>query len=74
VSPVDVGSMLDPQDGHRAGIVVDVVDDTVRAASGRPQAGEFPLEGMSNPSWVVNERTDEELDDGCCQALRETSE
>lgn len=66
--------MLDLQDGHRASIVVDLVDDTVRAASSRPQVGQFPLEGMSNPSWVVNERTDEELDDGCCRALTETSE
>jgi hypothetical protein len=66
--------MLDPQDGHRSGVVVDLVDDTVRSPSRRPQAGELPLEGMANPSWVIDERTDEEFDDGCCRAVREASE
>lgn len=66
--------MIDPQDGDRAGIVVDLVDDTVRSPSSRPQAGELPMEGMVDPSRVANERTDEELDDGCCRAAREASE
>jgi len=66
--------MIDPQDGDRAGIVVDFVDDTIRSPSSRPQAGELPLEGMSNPSRLINERTDKEFDDGCCRAAREASE
>lgn len=66
--------MIDSQDGHRAAIVVDLVDHTVRSPSSLPQAGEFPLERVSHPSWVINERTDEELDDGCCRAVREASE
>ena len=73
-TPADVGSMIDPQDGHRAAVVVDLVDDTVRSPSSRPQAGELPLEGMSNPPRDVNERTDQELDDGCCRAVGESSE
>jgi hypothetical protein len=70
-TPVDVGSVIDPQDGHRAAIVVDLVDDPVRAPPSRPQAGELPLEGMSNPPRVVDERTDQELDDCCCRAVGE---
>jgi hypothetical protein len=66
--------MIDPQDGHRSGIVVDFVDDTIRSPSSCPQAGEFPLEGMSNPSRVIDERTDEEFDNGCCRSGRKASE
>jgi hypothetical protein len=66
--------MIDPQNGHRSGTVVDFVDDTVRSPSSCPQAGEGSLEGMSNPSRVIDERTDEELDNGCCRAVREASE
>jgi hypothetical protein len=66
--------MIDTQDGHRPGVVVDLVDDTVRSPSSRPQAGEFPLEGMSNPSRVIDEGTDEKLDNRCCRAGREASQ
>jgi hypothetical protein len=66
--------MIDPQHGQFALIVVDLVDDTVRAASSRPQAGELTLERMSDPSRILDESADEELNDGCCGAFRESSE
>lgn len=66
--------MIDPQDGDRAAIVVDLVEDTVRSSSSRPQAGELALEGMSNSPRVVNQCADQELDDGCCRAVGEVGE
>lgn len=38
---VDVGSVVDVEDGNGAGVVVDAVDDAVGAASGAVAAGQW---------------------------------
>lgn len=42
----------------------DGVDDPVVAAAGSVQANQLLTEGLANPTWVLNERAEEELDTG----------
>src|SRR5262249_44711620 len=45
--PVDIGSVVDVEDGDRSGVVVDAVDDAVGAASGPLAAGQKSEEGFA---------------------------
>jgi hypothetical protein len=62
---VDVGAVLDSQDGHSLRLVIDLVDDPVRPSASGPQPREFALEGMASAAGFLDEGTDHELDDRC---------
>lgn len=56
--------MVDLQHGDKARLVTDLVDHSISASSGRPQPGEFSLQGMTDSARVLAEGTDHELHDG----------
>jgi hypothetical protein len=59
----DVAAVLDPHDEHPMIVVVESVDDAVRAASGGPVAGELTLERLAHDGRLLAERAEHELDD-----------
>ena len=54
--------MFHSKDVDEPTLVFDLVDDSVGAAPGRPESGEFTLEWMTDLTWVLAERSEQELD------------
>lgn len=66
---VHIGSMFDPEYRHQLPSVVDLVHDPVRAAAGRPHAGQFALELVADTAGFLDKGAEHELDDRGCDAL-----
>lgn len=62
---VRVSSQAHGYDGHRVLRVVDPVQHAVRAASRAVAIGERRLEALSDPLWVLQQGTHDEL--VCCE-------
>ena len=66
--------MFDTQDINDSFVLVDLIDDAIGAAPGRPESGEFSLKRMSNLSRVLAQRPEQELDDRSSNAFWESCE
>ena len=53
------------------GLVVDAVEHAIRATSGTVDTGEFVAKGSSNPLWVLDQRSGDEIDDRCTHRFGE---
>ncbi len=51
------------------GLVIDAVEHAIRATSGTVDAGEFVAKGSSNPLWVLDQRSGDEINDGGTHCL-----
>ncbi len=56
--------MVDVQDSDDVPAVVNFVYDAVSPSARGPQTGQFSSEGMPNPSGIVEQSPEHELDDG----------
>ena len=61
---IHIGPVVDPQNRHEPGCVVDLIHNSVGTTSRRPQASEFALQRMTNTTQVLAQRSDDELHDG----------
>lgn len=61
---VDIGTVLDADQVDDARVVVQAVDDPIRAAAGSEVTGELAAEWPSNPSGLLAQRSVTELPDG----------
>jgi hypothetical protein len=61
--------MVDPKHDDGGRLVIDLVDDSIRPTSGRPQAGKFASQRVTNSARVLTQRADHELDDRCSDSF-----
>lgn len=66
--------MIDPQHVDLLGALVDLVDDLIRPSPIDPEAFEGSSESVSHPGWILEQRTQHELDDGGGHLLRQSSQ
>jgi hypothetical protein len=66
--------MVYPQDEDAPCVIVELVDDAVGAASGRPQSSKLVLQLMSDPARVVAQWSHHELDHRRCHSFGKTGE
>ena len=56
--------MIDSIDGHGLFFVVDPVDDAIRPDAGASPACQLTFESVARSSWIGDQATEAELDDG----------
>lgn len=56
--------MIDSQQANDLLFVNHAIDDAVRTPAGRPVPLEFSLEGLPNPERLLDQGTNDELDNG----------
>jgi hypothetical protein len=61
---IDIGPVVNSQNGHASGRVVDFIDNSVSTPSRRPHASEFALQWMTDATRVLAQWSDNELNDG----------
>jgi hypothetical protein len=73
VSEVAVGvtAVVDAYYDDLVSFLMDAVQDAVSAAACRVDAGEVATQRFADTSGAVDEGTGEELDDRCCDSLRQ---
>lgn len=69
---IDVGAVVDPKHAHHACVVVDLMDQAVRTATGGPETCELSLEWVSDPARGIDEGAEHELDHRGGDSFRET--
>ena len=61
---VDVAPVVNANDDHLVVGVIDAVEHPIRPAPRYPNTGKLTSELTPNPSWIVQSRTGDEVDDG----------
>jgi hypothetical protein len=66
--------MVDPKHVHDHGVVVNLVHDSVRTATRRPETSGLSLEWMPDAARGISEGAKHELDDGSGDTFWQTSQ
>ena len=66
--------MFDAYDGDHAIVVIEPVDDAIRAPPRRPVAGQLSLQSLAESGRRIQQRAKHELNDRCGDSLREPSQ
>jgi hypothetical protein len=69
--PVDVTPVVNSQDRDLVGLVVDAIQNAVRATSGTVNAGKFVAEGSPDSLWIFDQDSRDEIDDSCTHRFGE---
>lgn len=62
--------MVDAQHGHDALLVVDAVQNSIRAAASAVNAGKLVAQLPPDAMWVIDQCASDEVDDGCSDDFR----
>jgi hypothetical protein len=60
---IDIGSVVDAQDPYDRLVVVDAVEQPIRAATGTELTGKFAAQRLTDAPWISGEVAEGELDD-----------